>query len=179
MKWSILILTMQERTPLLSRLLGCLSPQVEKFPDVEIVTKTSSHVRSVADQRQEMLDHAKGEYVNFIDDDDLVAHNYVDSIYPLLDGVDYIGFPVNIYCNGVFFGVSYHSLAHKEWKAHQSCWFRDISHLNPIRRELALKAKMEGGYGEDYRWANELRRLGVVKTSHYVPEAMYYYYRRG
>lgn len=179
MKWSILILTMPERAPLLSRLLNCLAPQVEKFPDVEIVTKTSRHKQSVAEQRQEMLNNAAGEYVNFIDDDDMVPDNYVETIRPLLDGVDYIGFPVNIYRDGTFFGVSYHSPIYKKWQSHRMCWFRDISHLNPIKRDIALKAKMEGGYGEDYRWANELRRMDAVKTWHYVPEAMYFYYMRG
>src|SRR6266403_1909804 len=55
----------------------------------------------------------------------------------------------------------------------------DISHLNPIRRELALQAKMSGGFGEDERWSTQLRNLGIVKTEHYIPEVMYFYFYRG
>lgn len=178
MKWSILILTMPERKELLGRLLDCLAPQVEKYPDIEVMTKTSTRAKSVGDQRQEMLDKAIGNYVCFVDDDDLVSPDYVAKIYPLLDGVDYIGFPVHTFRDGNFYGAAYHSLKHKSWNSNKMYAERDLSHLNPIRRELALQAKMEGGYGEDHRWASRLRDLGIVKTEHYIPEVMYYYHIR-
>ena len=169
---------MPERKLMLGRLLDCLAPQVEKFPLVEVFTHISTRARSVADQRQEMIEKAIGEYVCFIDDDDLVSPKYVETIYPLLDGVDYIGFPVKVFRDGNPYSVAYHSLEHKNWVSYEYVSFRDISHLNPIRRELALQAKFEGGYGEDHRWAMQLRSKGIVKTEHYVPEQMYYYYMR-
>lgn len=178
MKWSILILTMPERKDFLGRLLDVLAPQVEKFPQIEVMTKTSTRARSVSDQRQEMIEKSLGEYVNFIDDDDLVPSNYVASILPLLDGVDYIGFPVKVFRDGSEYGIAYHSLKNREWSCHGTTSFRDISHLNPIKREIALQAKFEGGYGEDHRWAVQLRNLGIVKTQNYVPEAMYFYHIR-
>lgn len=178
MKWSILILTMRERKLMLDRLLDCLAPQVEKFPLIEVMVRTDNRKQSVAQQRQDMMEKAVGEYINFIDDDDMVAQNYVESIYPLLDGVDYIGFPVKVFRDGNPYSVSYHSLKHRDWKGFEYVSFRDISHLNPIKRELALKAKFEGGYGEDHRWALQLRNLRIVKTEHYIPEQMYFYYMR-
>lgn len=169
---------MPERKELLGRLLDCLAPQVEKYPDIEVMTKTSTRSRSVGDQRQEMLTKAIGEYVCFIDDDDLVSPVYIDTIYPLLNGVDYVGFPVKVLRDGHPYGVAYHSLKHREWTSHGLTSFRDISHLNPIKRELAVQAQMEGGYGEDHRWANRLRELGIVKTQNYTAEPMYYYMMR-
>lgn len=169
---------MPERKELLGRLLDCLAPQVEKHPDIEVMVKTSTRAKSVAQQRQEMVEKALGEYVCFVDDDDLVAPNYVAQIYPKLDGVDYVGFPVKGYRDGIQFSIAYHSLKHKDWATHGTTSFRDISHLNPIRRELALQATFEGGYGEDFRWAQQLRRLDIVKTEKYVPETMYFYYMR-
>jgi glycosyltransferase involved in cell wall biosynthesis len=169
---------MPERKELLGRLLDRLAPQVEKYPLVETFIKTSSPDRSVGDQRQEMLDKASGEYVCFVDDDDIVSPKYVETIYPLLDGVDYIGFPVHTFRDGVFFCAAYHSLKHKNWMSDKLYAQRDISHLNPIRRELALQAPMEGGYGEDGRWSMRIRDLGIVKTEHYIPDVMYYYYIR-
>ena len=47
-----------------------------------------------------------------------------------------------------------------------------------MRRELALKAPMWGGFGEDSRWAGDMRALGVVKTEHYVEDVMYHYLSR-
>lgn len=178
MKWSILILTMPERASLLERLMDVLRPQVQKFPDVEIFTLISTRSRTVGEQRQEMLNRARGEYVCFVDDDDLVSPDYVATIRPLLDGVDYIGFPVHTFRDGKFYGAAYHSLKFGKWDSSKTYAERDISHLNPIRRELALQAQMEGGFGEDGRWASRLRQLQIVKTEHVVPEVMYFYHIR-
>lgn len=178
MKWSILILTMAGREELLGRLLDCLAPQVEKHPDIEVMVKKSVKGLEVGEMRQQMLEKALGEYVCFVDDDDMVSPRYVETIYPLLDGVDYIGFPVNTYRDGSFYCAAYHSLKHKNWMSDKLYAQRDISHLNPMRRELALQAKMEGGYGEDGRWSVRIRELGIVKTEHYIPEVMYLYMMR-
>jgi hypothetical protein len=178
MKWSILILTMPERKELLGRLLDCLAPQAEKYPLVEVMVKTSDPKKTVGEMRTEMIQKALGEYVSFVDDDDLVSSHYVESIYPLLDGVDYIGFPVNTYRDGTFYGTAYHSLKYRNWNSDQGFPARDISHLNPIRRELALQAPLVGHLDEDHRWAIAMRELKIVKTEHYIPEAMYFYYIR-
>lgn len=178
MKWSILILTIPARAQFLDRLLQVLYPQIEKHQDVEILTRLSDRSMTIGQNRQAMLQSAQGEYVNFIDDDDLVPKNYVKSIYPLLKKVDYIGFPVKVYRDGTFIQTAYHSLQHRDWTSHGDVAFRDISHLNPMRRELATKAIMDGDFGEDRRWSNQLRQLGIVKTQSYIPEAMYFYYMR-
>jgi hypothetical protein len=99
-------------------------------------------------------------------------------IYPLLDGVDYIGFTLQMYSDGEKQKPTFHSLRYKEWNADQDGFYRDISHLNPIRRELALRATMFGGAGEDQRWSEQLRNLNVVRTEHFIPEVMYFYYWR-
>jgi hypothetical protein len=179
MKWSILILTMPQRKEFLHRLQQALYPQIEKLPDVEIIVRTSDPSLTLGENRQAMLNSAAGEYVNFIDDDDMVAKNYVASIYPLLkSGVDYIGFPVKVFRDGTFIQTAYHSLQYKGWTSHGDVAFRDISHLNPMRKELALQVSMSGGYGEDHRWATQLREKQIIKTQKYVPEAMYFYYMR-
>lgn len=178
MKWSILILTMFERKHLLDRLLDCLAPQVEPHGDIEVMVTKSDPQSSIGENRQRMLDRALGEYVNFIDDDDMVAENYVALIYPLLNGVDYVGFPVNVFRDGVRYGTAYHSLKNVGWSSYGDVSFRDISHLNPIRREIAVKVRMDGDFGEDHRWADGLRQLGIVKTQNYIPDAMYFYYMR-
>ena len=176
MKWSILILTQPSRVQFLDRLMRRLAPQLKD--DIELTASYSVTEKSLGENRYDMMKRAKGEYVNFVDDDDMVSPRYVESIYPLLDGVDYIGFPVQVYRDGVYLQTAYHSLKHKDWKAIDQIAYRDISHLNPMRRELALQATMEGGFGEDGRWAQKIRELGIVKTEHYVPETMYFYYMR-
>lgn len=125
---------------------------------------------------------ATADYINFVDDDDLVAPDYVSSIYPLLGEVDYVGFQLQLYNGGPEQNLkqkpTYHSLRYKLWHDDDNGYYRDISHLNPIKRELAVQAVMEGGGGEDARWADSMRTLGIVKTEHYVDRVMYHYYWR-
>lgn len=174
MKWSILILTMPERSFLLCRLLKNLIPQLEPWPDIELIVKTFDERYSLGENREQLRKMATGEYLNFIDDDDLITDNYVVAIRPLLDGIDYISFPVQSYTDG-----------QESWKFDYSLkcsgpygvmsQFRDISHLHPMRRELSLAVPMEGGREEDIRWANRLRELGIVRTEHHISETLYIY----
>jgi hypothetical protein len=178
MKWSILILTQPGRERFLARLNAVLKPQVEQYSDVTVHVRNFDFTKDLGTNRQIMVDESQGEYVNFIDDDDLVPANYVSTIYPLLDGVDYIGFRLQMWVDEEKQKPTTHSLKYTEWNGDSTGWFRDISHLNPIRRELAVLEKMSGGSGEDERWSSALRRRGVVKTEHFVPEIMYFYYWR-
>jgi hypothetical protein len=178
MKWEILILTMPERCWILNRLLTMLRPQVDKYPDVEILVHEHDPNISLGQNREVLRQKSSAEYVNFVDDDDLVAEDYVAKIYPLLDGVDFVGFQAAVYRNGVYEPTlrTSISLRHKTWSNDDKGYYCDISHLGPMRRELALKVPMEGGRGEDARWAAALRNLQIVSTEHYVPEVMYHYY---
>jgi glycosyltransferase involved in cell wall biosynthesis len=187
MKWDILCLTMPTRTEFLARLRKNIEPQIERRnyanpEDVRLVIKLHDPNLSLGTNRQKMREESDAEYVSFCDDDDLVADNYVDRICILLDGVDYIGFRLQAYEDGVPLpGPTYHSLLCGGWfdKTYADgtkSWHRDISHLNPIKRDLALKVRMYGGYAEDSRWANDMR--GLVKTEHYIEEVMYHYLSR-
>jgi hypothetical protein len=124
-----------------------------------------------------MLEKSVGEYVCFVDDDDLVADDYVSTILPLLDR-DYVGFKVQLYNDGVPDLPTYHSLVYEHWFQNNHGYYRHISHLNPIRRELALLVPMEGEVGEDHRWADRLYATGKVKTEHFIDRVMYHYYSR-
>src|SRR5271157_2823699 len=111
MKWSILVLTQPSRVEFLRRLMENLSPQLDGLSDVEVVTTIFDKRFSIGKNREMMIEAAAGEYVNFVDDDDLVAEDYIVSIYPLLDGVDYVGFQAKYHEDGVYCGkLSYHSL---------------------------------------------------------------------
>ncbi len=145
---------------------------------VEVVVTMYDTSVSMGENRQRMIDDAQGEYVNFVDDDDLIPANYVARILPLLDGVDYIGFQVQTYIDVVKLAPTYHSLRYDRWWQDNKGAYRDISHLNPIRRELAIQVRHEGGYTHDQSWAGGMRSKGIVKSEHYVDEVMYFYYFR-
>lgn len=148
------------------------------FPDIEILTRIYDPKASLGANRQALVEMATGTYVNFIDDDDLVPANYIKTIYPLLDGVHYIGFQLQYFCDGEKQIPTFHSLKYPGWSSDKDGYYRDISHVNPILRTLAQLESFEGGVAEDQRWGDRLRERGVVKTEHYVDSVMYLYYYR-
>lgn len=169
MKWTIAVLTVPERRPLFDRLMRVLEPQIQGR-DIELLV--ADQPGTVAEKRQWCLDGASGEYFNFIDDDDMIPGNYADSIYPLLDGVDYIGFQLQLYIDGERMKPTYHSLRYGEWSDDSNGYYRNVSHLNPIRTEIARQGRFTDGYGEDKRWADTVH----PKTEHYVDQIMYFYH---
>lgn len=169
-KWTIAILTVEQRKPLFQRLLDVLKPQVGDR-DIEILIADQEDW-SVSDKRQWCLDEARGDYLCFCDDDDLVASDYVERIYPLLDGVDYVGFRLQLYIDGMPQKPTFHSLRYPEWSDDAAGYYRNVSHLNPVRTEIARQGRFDGGYGEDKRWADQVHPV----TEHYVDDVMYKYY---
>lgn len=179
MKWEILCLTQPARERFLHRLKSVLVPQLESHSDIRFVTRLFDKKMDLGSNRQAMIDDSTAEWVNFIDDDDLVAHDYVSSIRDLLDDpIDYVGFRLQLFIDGTKQKPTVHSLRYKEWNADQDGFYRDISHLNPIRREITSHARMSGGVGEDARWAEALRTSGLLKHEHFIDRVLYFYYFR-
>lgn len=180
MKWSILILTQHTRKDFLERLLSTLQPQVSSHDDVELLIDFCDYSISLGENRQRLIDSARGTYVSFVDDDDLVADDYVNSIYGALagDAVDYVGFQLQLYIDGSPTKPTYHSLRYNRWHEDSEGYYRDITHLNPVRKDLIQYAKMSGGSGEDSRWSADVRSLGVLKIEQYIDRVMYHYYYR-
>lgn len=173
MKWTVCIATTPLREELLHKLMTRLLPQVEKYEDVEILIFFNNYEYSLGFLRQSMIEEAHGEYVTHIDDDDMVPEDYVDSIYPLLDGIDYVGFKVRFIDNGLDMPTAYHSLKYRSWAQDSDGYYRNVTHLNPVRRELALEAgfPVEVNIGEDEQWAVKVN----AKTEHFIDREMYTY----
>lgn len=175
-KWTILIATLGQREERFKRLLDVLLPQVEKYKgDVRVLAYWDNGESRLDLIRQKLVEAATGDYISFIDDDDLVPEYYCDEIYKRLDGVDYIGWRMQLYHNGEKMKPTFHSLKYADWSEDDQGWYRNISHLNPIKRKLALKAsfEVEGDNPEDQAWVN--RVAPFVKTEHYISKVMYEY----
>lgn len=168
-KWTIAILTVPQRRREYERLLDALWPQIEHGSGISLMT--CNMPGTIAEKRQWCLDNAEGEYFNFIDDDDMVPDDYVASIYPHLNGVDYIGFQLQLYWDGRPMKPTFHSLEYDHWSEDYRGYYRNISHLNPIRTEIARQGRFAGGYGEDRRWAEQVN----PRTEYYVDKVLYHY----
>jgi glycosyltransferase involved in cell wall biosynthesis len=173
MKLQLLVLTQPSRYEMLKQLVGEFDRQGGE-PLIHMWDKSLD----LGHNRNALMDHATAEYVMFFDDDDWPAHDFIETIVPLLDGVDYVGYKLQCWCQHLRYqeyGDTDHSLKYPDWSREGMKFFRDISHVNPMRRELAMQAKFDGGFGEDHRWAQKIRNLGIVKTQNYIPRVMYHY----
>lgn len=179
MKWSILIPSVVTRDEDLRNLIDCLAPQVEKYKgDIEVLVHWNNFEKGIGPVRQELIDDAAGEYVNFIDDDDMVVGDYCETIYPLLDGVDYIGFRVDFYANNQLQKPVIHSLACDGWVENQDGFYRRVTMINPIKRSLAQKSGVskgdyKKGVPEERVYADNLDK--ITKTEHFIDRPMHIY----
>ena len=100
MLWSILISGIPERyntaQPLLYSLLEAQG--VSRMSEVELIYLMDNKRRTVGAKRNALLDVACGEYITFIDDDDQVAPNYVQSIYKAIAHTRRQDEPADVIC---------------------------------------------------------------------------------
>lgn len=169
-----MIATLGRRRAKLERMLGGLLPQVDAAQGlVTVEALWNNGERPIGQVRQDMLGHARSQYVSFLDDDDEVPPYFVERVLPLLDGTDYIGWRQKLWRGGIEQRPVVHSLRYSRWCDMPGCFERDITHFNPMRRDLAVLGTFLGpreAWGEDSWWASRLR--GKVRTEHFIDEVM-------
>ena len=181
-KLSILVCTLDSRKDFLDRLKTILDPQVSKNSElVELLIEQDSGAASIGRKRNNLLKRAQGEYVAFVDDDDIVSSDYVERILGALEGEpDCVGIHLLHFNDNTLAGFTYHSLDYRSWFQDKDTstgmmrYYRNPNHLNPIRREHALKVLFpEISMGEDREYSKNI--LQYLKTEKYIVEPIYYY----
>jgi glycosyltransferase involved in cell wall biosynthesis len=181
MKLSILVPTLTNRTKILSFLLSSLTKQVKDNHlqnDVEIIVFKDAGQLTTGAKRQRLLNSARGEFIVFIDDDDLVVSDYCKVIVDILNNneVDYIGYKVHLYFNGELAKPVFHSIAFPKYTQDDHGYYRQITHINPIRREIAIDFPFPDVYqGEDSEWGKSIFESRYVKREYYLDRFMYCY----
>lgn len=177
-RWDVLIATIPHRHGKLCALLAELNRQWQ--PGLGVIVYRDNLEAPVGVKRQALLKMSRADYVSFIDDDDEVSPVFVRQIMIALDaGPDYVGFLAEVWLDGVYTAQAEHSLRHSSWRGgtgRPDRIARDLSHLNPIRRELALRGDFGAGHDEEDRdWAQGVRDSGAARVEVLVPEVMYVY----
>jgi glycosyltransferase involved in cell wall biosynthesis len=172
---SILIPTVPERQALFSRLFDVLKFQTQQLP-VEILTLSDNRMRSIGLKRNALLSIARGKYVAFCDDDDMVAENYASTL------CDMASFDRDVLCFNQF----------SDWNGNKSTIeFRIHYPINGIyrtggitkrfpwhicawRREVAQQCIFtDRMFGEDVDWVRQAEE--IVETEAYSPKILHYY----
>lgn len=194
---SILIAAIPDRYHLAHGLLYSLleSQAVARRPDVELLYVMDNRRRSVGAKRNALLDMAKGDYVCFIDDDDMVATDYVQKITAAIavgrkcvPPADVIVFPQRATIDGGVVHECTYSLDYfiqrppearrqlaqtpdpnvLQWTgppAHTMAWRRGL--LDGVRFE-------EKNFGEDTAWVDRACEKAVSELK-IEGEPLYYY----
>lgn len=163
--WQILIASVWSRTDQLALLLGDLSRQAVAVASVgapiSVLVDRDDCDRPVGEKRTRLVEAATAEYVCFVDDDDEVSAFYVMSILEALaQRPDAVGFTLAYSRDGVTQKPAVHSRRVERWREDEHAFWRTINHLNPVRRELALRCMpFEPGFGEDQAYAYRLAPL--------------------
>lgn len=178
--WTIGILTVPKRKDLLKRLITTLNTScpMSYAHRIEIYVVSDDGTRTVGDKRNEVLEKAKGKYVSFIDDDDLVSATYLHKICLKLDkGIyDGIGFWGMYYVSEKPTMMFNHANENKGHFKKDGKQYRPLNHLNPVLTTYARQIKFpDKNYAEDTDYCDRLLKSGLLKSEFNFDEVMYHY----
>ena len=182
MKLSILICSLESRKKYLQLLLGILNFKCSRLYDVEILVSSDDGMITTGEKRNVLLEESRGEYIAFVDDDDVVSDNYVELILKAIESKpDVVGIHLLLYDDGKHTGLAYHSLKYDSWwdepnKDNPSLrnYYRNPNHINPVKREHAVATMFPHiTIGEDRQYSMGI--LKYLKSEVYIEEPIYFY----
>lgn len=183
---SILIPTVNDRFHFLKRLLKIIDAQIDRTR-IQVCIEADQGERNggmtIGEKRNRLMMQSVGEYQAFIDDDDRVSEHYFDQILSAIDrgkqryaqGVDVIGIEWELTKdNQDIPSRAIHSIRYPEIKYRGGVLYRPPSHLNPVKRSLALQVPFPHvSWQEDFDYAKRL--FPLLKSEEMTKEPIYFY----
>lgn len=173
---SVLICSTESRaTGCLPDLIGNLRPQLDRHPDVELISIIDNRWISVGQKRNSLIAMANGTYLTFIDDDDAVAIDYVSTVLQgISSGADVICFNALYSPKGGKKKLVDFSREHSGDSEIADRFLRIPNHLMVWRSDLAKSLLYpDVNFGEDATWAK--MALGRIRTEHKINKTLYTY----
>lgn len=173
-KLSVLIATVPEREKTFNCLIHSLGAQSNNNFNT-LIDNTPRGEISIGLKRQRLLEKAQGDYVVFIDDDDVIMPNYIELILKALQtNPDCLDLNILMLTEGQNPQMCYHHLINKKWHQIGKEYFRGATQFNPVKREIALEVGFPDlRFGEDQPYSEGITSL--CKTSVLIPEIIYIY----
>jgi hypothetical protein len=190
MKLSILICSIRGRERALKRLLDILlvgkwehemdynmTRKIDRYftGEAEIIVFSDNKQISIGRKRNELTRRAIGDWISFIDDDDIVESDYAQQILSKTStNPDCIVFDAFRFDNGrkdrlVKYGIEYKS----DYNTPE-CYFRIPNHLMAFKREIALHVPYPNvSFGEDSDFAKKV--LPFIRTQERIDKVLYHY----
>lgn len=185
MKLSILIPHVRRHYSFYSKLWVELVRQILPYAGMIEMLNDDHEYDQIGTKRNRLLEKATGDYVAFFDADDRPSNNYIMSIMSGIEkDVDCCSLKGIITTNGQEPHYFEHSIRYNEYKTNETADYKAGSvryerypnHLNTIRSSIAKRFKFpETNFGEDTDWATQIKKSGLLKTEHYIPDVIYNY----
>ncbi len=154
-------------------LLAELERQAKGLP-VEVLALWDSHLLTVGEKRNRLLDAARGRYLSFVDDDDWVAPTYVTDILEAAErGPDVVVFDQIVTIDGggpkrCIYGVKYYP------SESASPWVGRPAHTHAWKSEIAKGHRFpDKNRGEDREWADAACQ--DVSVEGRIEKVLYFY----
>ncbi|EQD31461.1 Glycosyl transferase, family 2 domain protein, partial [mine drainage metagenome] len=153
---SILVASVPERIELLAPLVAELHRQISDA-SVELLVLIDNKRRTTGVKRNALIEQAHGDFVVFVDDDDWIEPDYVDTLRATIAAApdaDCIVFDVAFYIDGQFIKTTRSGIEYS--------WDEDREHFyrrpNPVSgcyaRRISSRHKfLDSSYGEDTEWS--------------------------
>ena len=173
---SILICSLFSRKEKLASLLENLDSQITN--DVEILINIDKKEKSTGQKRNELVAQAKGKYIVFIDDDDVVPDYYIqEMLKACLSDMDCIAI------NGIMTTDGKDEIAWRLSKDNpnititengKNIYLRKTNHITAVKREHAIKAPFPNkSNAEDKAYSDAVNVF--LKTEYTIALPMYHY----
>ena len=173
---SILICTIKGREDQFNKLKSQLDKQIQD-KRVEVLSLYDDKSMPVGEKRNKLVLLASGKYISFIDDDDTISDDYINKILSSINNnPDCVGIKGVITFSGRNPKIFIHSIKYNKYFEQNGVYYRPPNHLNPIKREIALKFKFPlKNCGEDTDWAMDICKSNVLRTEVFIDDPIYYY----
>jgi hypothetical protein len=180
--FSILTPAVPSRLSQLEALSKIIAGQIGDDP-VEHLILLDNKRRTVGEKRDALLRAAKGRYVAFVDDDDMISHDYVSLILQSIrKEPDVITFRQQATVNDETAEIEFRlGSENQPWIGPREVWLlssgfvkRNAWHVCAWRRTLAIQSHFPTiNYGEDWQFAKPL--CDMAETEEHIPKVLHYY----
>jgi glycosyltransferase involved in cell wall biosynthesis len=141
--------------------------------EVEIISFTDCKTISVGHKRNIIKSIATGDYFCFIDDDDRVSEDYIESILEAVkSGADVITFKGEYSdVNGV---IDFHISTMYGNKNEPKMYYRIPNHISPVKRSIYTNCDFtDKNYQEDSDYSFCINKF--IKNEYHIAKKLYFY----
>jgi len=180
--WSILIPTITGRETRLYFLLESIEERRKRIcPSlkIEICLSFDNREKKIGSKRQELLVNAKGKYMSFVDDDDLLTDAYFEDALATIEGEFHVC-RLRGQMNQYTFTHGLENTLNRPM-FEDNVFLRPPNHLNVMLSDIGkLFSFKDAIRGEDLDWTIQLAKSNLLKTQYTSdPSRIHYIYNLG